>query len=64
MASDALAKTLGLHPFVVKKTLPLVRRYPLEKLKDIYEQLLQIDIKTKTGQGSQSELLDLFVGKI
>lgn len=64
MTSDALAKTLGLHPFVVKKTLPIVRRYPLAKLKDIYEQLLQIDIKTKTGQGSQSELLDLFVGKI
>jgi hypothetical protein len=41
-----------------------VRRYPLMKLKDIYEQLLQIDIKTKTGQGGQSELLDLFVGKV
>ncbi len=64
MTSDTLAKTLGLHPFVVKKTLPLVRRYPLSKLKDIYEQLLQIDIKTKTGQGSQSELLDLFVGRL
>ncbi len=63
MTSDVLAKTLGLHPYVVKKSLPLVRKYPLSKLKDIYNQLLDIDIKTKTGQGGQSILLDLFVGQ-
>ena len=64
MTSEVLAKELGLHPFVVKKSLPVVKKYPLSKLKNIYEQLLQIDIKTKTGQGDQSVLLDLFVGKI
>jgi DNA polymerase-3 subunit delta len=64
MTSDVLAKTLGLHPYVVKKSLPLVRKYPLRKLKHIYEELLSIDIKTKTGQGDQSMLLDLLVGKI
>jgi len=63
MTSDVLAKELGLHPFVVKKSLPVARKYPLSKLKNIYEQLLQIDIKTKTGQGDQSVLIDLFVGK-
>lgn len=64
MTSDALATTLGLHPYVVKKSLPLVRQYPLAKLKNIYQHLLEIDIKTKTGQGDQSMLLDLFVGKV
>jgi len=63
MTSDALAETLGLHPYAVKKSLPLVRRYPLQKLKNIYQRLLEIDIKTKTGQGDQSMLLDLFVGE-
>lgn len=63
MTSDVLARELGLHPYVVKKSLPVVKKYPLSKLKNIYEQLLQIDIKTKTGQGDRSVLLDLFVGK-
>ena len=64
MPSDRIAKRLELHPFVVKKSLPLMKRYSLAKLKDIYAQLLDIDIKTKTGLGDQSLLIDLFVGKI
>ncbi|KKP59522.1 MAG: polymerase III protein [Candidatus Magasanikbacteria bacterium GW2011_GWC2_34_16] len=64
MTSDAMAKKLKLHPFVVKKNLALVKRYTLARLKDLYDQLLQIDIKTKTGQGDQSMLLDLFVGRV
>lgn len=61
--SDVMAKMLGLHPFVVKKSLPLVKRYSLEKLTKIYSELLQIDIKTKTGQADQSLMIDLFVTK-
>ncbi|MFA5061615.1 MAG: DNA polymerase III subunit delta [Patescibacteria group bacterium] len=64
ITSDAVAKKLELHPFVVKKSLPLMKRYSLAKLKEVYKQLLDIDIKTKTGQGDQSLLIDLFVGKI
>ncbi len=64
ISSDQMAKMLGLHPFVVKKSLPLVKRYSLDKLKDIYKQLLEIDIKTKTGLADQSWLIDLFVGKL
>ncbi len=64
MQSDQLAKALNLHPFVVKKSLPLVRQYSMQELTDIYEQLLSIDIKTKTGQADQSLLLDMFVGRV
>lgn len=64
LQSDALAKKLGLHPFVVKKSLPFVKRYTLQNLKDIYQKLLDIDAKTKTGQGDQSLLLDVFVGQL
>ena len=63
MTSDTMAKQLGIHPFVVRKSMPFVKKYNLEKLRGIYGQLLQIDIKTKTGQGDQSLLLDLFVGE-
>ncbi len=64
ISSDEMAKMLALHPFVVKKSLPLIKRYSLDKLKDIYKQLLEIDIKTKTGLADQSWLIDLFVGKL
>lgn len=64
LSSDLLAKKLNLHPFVVKKSLPFVKKYNQNKLKNIYHKLLEIDIKTKTGQGDQSMLLDILVGKI
>jgi len=64
LGSDALAKKLGLHPFVVKKSLPFVKQYTLAKLKNIHQKLLEIDIKTKTGLGSPDLLLDLLVEKI
>ncbi|MEK7680797.1 MAG: DNA polymerase III subunit delta [Patescibacteria group bacterium] len=63
MRSDEMAKELGLHPFVAKKSLPLMKQFSLDKLKSIYGQLLEIDIKTKTGQGDQSLFIDLLVGK-
>jgi DNA polymerase-3 subunit delta len=61
---DIVARQLGLHPFVVKKSLSLVQKYSLEQLKNIYHELLEIDIKTKTGQGDQSQMLDFFVGRL
>lgn len=62
--SKQLASALGIHPFVAKKSLPLAQRYSLPQLERLYRALLDIDIKTKTGQGTQSLLLDLFVGKL
>ncbi len=64
ITSDTMAKMLELHPFVAKKSLPFIKKYSLDKLKDIYNQLLEIDIKTKTGLADQSLLIDLFVGKL
>lgn len=62
LSSEQLAKKLSLHPFVVKKSLVFVKKYSLDKLKTVYQRLLDLDIKTKTGQGDQSLLLDVFVG--
>jgi len=64
VSSNVLAKRLGLHPFVVKKSLPFVKKYSLENLQKVYTQLLDLDIKTKTGQSDQSMLLDIFVGSL
>ena len=62
--SATLAKKLDLHPFVVKKSLPMVKKYPSATLQRVYKALLDIDIKTKTGQGDQALLLDVFAGKV
>src|SRR3989338_4102857 len=63
LQSETMAKKLELHPFVVKKSLPFVKRYSLAEFKAVYDESLMIDIQTKTGQGDQSLLLDIFVGK-
>lgn len=62
--SDMMAKKLGLHPFVVKKSLPLIRHYNMEDLKKIYEGLLDLDIQIKTSKGNNETLLDLFVARV
>lgn len=59
-----IAKQLKLHPFVVKKSLALVRRSPLSQLKQTYHALLEIDEQTKTGQGDQSVLLDVLISRL
>ncbi len=64
LTSDEMAKRLGVHPFVARKNLAIARQSSLSKLESIYESLLEVDIKTKTGQGDQSLLLDLFVAKV
>lgn len=62
--SEVMAKRLGVHPFVVKKSLPLVNKYSFGELKNIYTNLLDLDKKIKTGQGDQQILFDAFVGKL
>jgi DNA polymerase III subunit delta len=59
-----LAKAMGLHPFVVKKTMPMVKQYKLEELEKVHSDLLLLDKKTKIGQGDLRTLLDLFIGKL
>lgn len=64
LTSEQLAKTLKLHSFVVKKSMPFVRRFSMDQLKKIFDELLDVDVKTKTGVISQPYLIDFFVGKI
>lgn len=61
---DMMAKQLDLHPFVVKKNMPVVKRYPYDRLKKVYTSLYEIDWKTKTGQADQALMLDLFVSSL
>ncbi len=60
VSSEVLAKRFSIHPFVVKKSLPIAERYSLEELTCVFQALLHIDEQTKTGRGDQSLLVDMF----
>lgn len=62
-SSDQMARALSLHPFVVKKSLPFVRQYPMNELRHLYRELLEVDVKIKTGQEKPGMLLDAFIAR-
>ena len=57
----AVAKTLGVHPFVAQKALPIARRFSLERLKKVHQILAAFDRDTKTGKRDRDSVLDLLV---
>lgn len=62
--TNALATTLKLHPFVVKKTLQLTRHFSWQKIQTLYERIASLDEKAKTGKldaGLATELLALAI---
>ena len=60
VSGDA-AKELGIHPFVIKKSLPLARRYSPAQLQTIYRNLFTIETLLKTTATPADALLDQFV---
>lgn len=45
----SIAKKLGQHPFVIQKTLNQCKNFKPEEIEKIYQKLLEIDLKSKTG---------------
>lgn len=64
IGSDGAAAQLGIHPFVIRKNFAVARKYTMAQLERIYQNLMEIDIKTKTGQANQGLMIDLLVAKI
>ncbi len=62
---DAIAKQLGVHPFVAKKIGEQARAFrDLAQLEMIYRRLLDIDVEIKMGQTSDVLALDLLVAEL
>ncbi len=59
--SNEIASKLQLHPYVVQKSLPVIKNFSLSRLKEIYEQLTAIDYKIKTGVLDPTVMLNLFI---
>jgi len=61
---QSLAKTIKLHPYVLRKSFEQSKGFTLLALKKIYERLLELDIAIKTGRIEAQVALDLIVGEI
>jgi DNA polymerase-3 subunit delta len=59
MSQSNLAAQLKIHPFVVSKSLNIIRKTDLPRLKQKYTLLLDIDFKLKTGKIDPVSGLDL-----
>lgn len=62
--SDQISRALGLHPFVIKKALAILPGFSFEQLKKIYQKLLEIDLKVKTGGGDLPKLLEILIAEV
>ncbi|MEK7532526.1 MAG: DNA polymerase III subunit delta [Patescibacteria group bacterium] len=60
-AQGDIAKELGVHPYVIQKSLPLAKRYSFAQLKTIYDNLFKIETLLKTTATPADALLDQFV---
>jgi len=59
-----IASKLKLHPYVVKKSLEQGRGFSIDKLKDLYKKLCEIDFQAKTGKIEIELALDKFIASV
>lgn len=57
----AMARESKMHPFVVRKSLAQIRNFSWEKLKNIYQELGELDTAVKTGKVEIKLALDKFI---
>ncbi len=60
----AIAKILKIHPFVVQKSLLLLRNISHKELKKLHKELTRIDSDVKQGKRQIDDALDLFIARI
>lgn len=59
-----VAARLKLHPFVAQKAIRDARQFTIEELKNIYQRLLDIDIKIKSTSQDPRLLFDLLITQV
>jgi DNA polymerase-3 subunit delta len=59
-----LQKMTKLHPFVIKKTLPIAQKFSMEQLKEIYKKLLETDFQIKTGKIDPKLGIEMFIMQV
>lgn len=59
-----LKEVLGVHPFVLQKSLILAKRFSYDHLRQIHRELLLLDAKIKRGAGHPDVLVSHFVAQV
>lgn len=60
-SSHSIASEAKLNPYIVQKSLPMLKDYSLDDLIEYYQFLYQMDLKIKTGQIEPKVVMDLVV---
>lgn len=63
-SSRQIISELKQNPYIVQKAIEQSRHFSLNALKIIFDKLVEIDFKIKTGQGEPQVLLDLLIGRL
>jgi DNA polymerase-3 subunit delta len=58
---DAAAKQLGIHPFAAKQAARFTERFTEEDLKQVFDELAELDFQMKTGRREPEAALELFL---
>jgi len=53
-----------LHPYVIKKSIPLLEKFSFSELKKIYQKIFQLDLDVKTGKIEPEMALDLLITEL
>lgn len=61
MTSSQIASKAKIHPFVVSKTLPLLKNFTTDALKRNYQKIAKVDFEMKSGKGEIESALPLLV---
>jgi len=64
VAYPRFKKETGLHPYVIKKSTSQIKKFNLKELKKIYNRILIVDRKVKTGKINSETGLDLLIEEI
>jgi DNA polymerase-3 subunit delta len=62
--ASVIPQKAGMHPFVARKTLEIVKHYQFAELKKLYRELEECDQSMKTSTSFDGFVLDLFVAKV
>ncbi len=63
-ANMLISERLGIHPYIVIKTIQQARKFNLEELKRIYQKIFQLDLDIKRGKINSEVALDLLIAEI
>jgi len=53
-----------LHPYLIKKSIPLLEKFSFSELKKIYQKIFQLDLDVKTGKIEPEMALDLLITEL